>query len=33
MSLLRQKIEEVSRSLLPVIALVLVLSFTLVKPG
>lgn len=32
MSLLRQKIEEVSRSLLPVIALVLVLAFTLVKP-
>ncbi|NLD33566.1 MAG: DUF1538 domain-containing protein [Clostridiales bacterium] len=32
MSLLRQKIEEVSRSLLPVIALVLVLAFTLVNP-
>lgn len=33
MSLLRQKLNEVSRSLLPVMALVLLLAFTLVKPG
>ncbi len=32
MSLLREKITEVSRSLLPVVGLVLVLCFTLVKP-
>lgn len=32
MSLLRQKFAEVSRSLLPVMALVLILAFTLVRP-
>jgi hypothetical protein len=32
MNQLRHKIDEVSRSLLPVIALVLILAFTLVKP-
>lgn len=32
MSLLREKLGEVSRSLLPIVALVLVLSFALVKP-
>lgn len=32
MSLLREKINEVSRSLLPIVALVLVLALTLVKP-
>ena len=32
MSLLRQKFTEVSRSLLPVMALVLLLAFTIVKP-
>jgi hypothetical protein len=32
MNLLRQKVHEVSRSLVPVIALVLILAFTLVKP-
>lgn len=32
MSLLRQKFSEVSRSLLPVMALVLLLAFTIVKP-
>ncbi len=32
MSILREKVKEVSSSLLPIVALILILSFTLVKP-